>query len=310
MTIRTSVTVIIPAFNSAPTIRRAIDSAIAQTYVPSEILVVDDCSNDETADVVKSYADRGVRLILLTQHKGAGGARNAGIEAAASEVIAFLDSDDEWLNGKLEAQVEILESSSRISLVACGANLISEAGADLGDIYRGHPVVTGSQAWKALLAFNFIATPTVIAWRKNLIGLGGFNEVLKIGEDQDLWIRLALTGDLGYVPRSFVRVHVRENSLSAWELSDQLIYTIPMIQRHVRSLHDRLSKSDLRRILGERFGRLGRVAYARGALRTGLSLIVRSILLGYRPLESLYFLASAAPPAIWLRRQLGVGTVS
>jgi glycosyltransferase involved in cell wall biosynthesis len=310
MTIRTSVTVIIPAFNSAPTIRRAIDSAIAQTYAPGEILVVDDCSSDETPDIVKSYAGKGVRLILLNRHKGAGGARNAGIEASSSEIIAFLDSDDEWRDGKLQAQVEILESSPQISFVACAANLISEAGTDLGDIYRGHPIVAGAGAWKALLAFNFIATPTVITWRKNLVGLGGFDENLKIGEDQDLWIRLALAGDLGYAPQSFVRVHARENSLSAWELSDQLIYTIPMIQRHIQSLHGRLSKRDLRRILGERFGRLGRVAYARGALRSGLSLIGHSIWLGYQPLESLYFLASAAPPAIWLRRQLGVGTVS
>ncbi len=189
-----NVSVVIPAFNAAITIARALDSMLIQTYPASEIIVVDDCSSDDTRAIAESYADKGVRLLALEQRRGASGARNAGIAAAKGEAIAFLDSDDEWLNPKLELQVAILTSSPSISFVACGSNLISPEGVDLGDIYRCHPVKTGPEAWKALLAFNFVTTPAVLAWRARIVAAGGFNENLKIGEDQDLWIRFVASG--------------------------------------------------------------------------------------------------------------------
>jgi glycosyltransferase involved in cell wall biosynthesis len=303
-----SVSVVIPAFNSAATLARAIESARTQTYAAAEIIVADDGSTDATRSIVESYAG-GVRLVALPVRKGAAGARNAGIAAATGDAVAFLDSDDEWLPPKLQAQVEVLNSSPRISFVACASNLISPNGVDLGDIYRGHPVVTGPESWRALLAYNFIATPAVLAWRNKIIAAGGFDETLKIGEDQDLWIRLSLAGDFGYVPRSLVRVYSRENSLSA-DTTDPIIYTLPMIAKHVSELRDRLSKKEVRQIMGKRLGLVGRVAYARGDFRNGLRLIGRSMALGYQPLGSLYYMTSASPPAVWLKRQLGMGQPS
>ena len=296
----------IPAYNAADTIARALDSVLAQSRQPSEIIVVDDSSSDATAAVVQAYADRGVTLVELPERRGAAGARNEGIRQATGDAIAFLDADDEWLSPKLELQIAVLTSSPRIALVACASNLISPEGEDLGDIYRGHPIVAGPESWKALLAFNFITTPSVLAWRDRILGLGGFDERLKIGEDQDLWIRLALSGELGYVERSLVRVHARKNSLSAEMKTGPLTYTLPMIERHVAMLGERLSRQEVRRILGERLGLLGRVAYARGDFREGLSLIGRSMVLGYQPFGSLYYMASASPPGTWLKQRLGI----
>jgi len=301
------VSVVIPAFNAGETIARALDSVLIQTYPAAEIIVVDDCSSDNTRSIVEEYAAKGVKLIALSERRGASGARNAGIAAATSEAIAFLDSDDEWLNPKLEMQVAVLISSPNIAFVACGSNLISPEGVDLGDIYRCHPIRTGSEAWKALLAFNFITTPAVLAWRDRILAAGGFDERLKIGEDQDLWIRLSLAGDLGYVRRSLVRVHARHNSLSAEKKSDPMTYTLPMIQRHVAAARGRLSSSEARWILGKRLGLVGRVAYAHGDYKNGLRLIGRSIVLGYQPAGSLYYMASASPPAVWLKQRLRIG---
>jgi glycosyltransferase involved in cell wall biosynthesis len=300
-----SISVVIPAYNSAATLPRAIASARQQTLKPLEIIVVDDHSTDATAAVASSYGAE-VRVISLPAQKGAAGARNAGIEAAIGNAIAFQDSDDEWLPAKLQKQIAVLTSSPLITLVACASNLISPDGRDLGDLYHGHAAVTGPDSWRALLAYNFVATPSVLAWRKDLILAGGFDEKLKIGEDQDLWIRLSLRGELGYVPESLVKVHARENSLSA-EHTDPIIYTLPMIQRHVANLQGRLSDKEVRNILGKRFALVGRVAYARGDYRHGLPLIYRSMMLGYQPLGSLYYLASASPPAAWLKRRLGIG---
>jgi glycosyltransferase involved in cell wall biosynthesis len=296
------VSVVIPAHNSAPTIERALNSVFAQSFAPSEIVVVDDCSTDETATIVERYGDQGVRLVRLAERSGAAGARNAGIRAATSEYIAFLDSDDEWRPEKLEKQVQLIADDPSLSLVSCASNLISSTGKDLGDIYNGHIPTVGSDAWKALLVSNFIATPTVIARREQLLSLGCFDCSLKIGEDQDMWIRLALAGGVGYVHESLVRVHERENSLSNWVLEDQLYYTLPMIDRHIRSLSHRLTHGEIRKIRGERIGRLGRAAYAKGRRVMGAKMVIQSVLLGHRSVDGLYYLAIASPPATWLKR--------
>jgi glycosyltransferase involved in cell wall biosynthesis len=105
---RPSVSVVIPTFNRGPLMKRAIDSASNQTYAPAEIIVVDDCSTDDTAEVIASYSGPLTPIYKRLDRNGGGAvARNAGIRAATSEYIAFLDSDDEWrpdhLSGLLSA---------------------------------------------------------------------------------------------------------------------------------------------------------------------------------------------------------------
>ncbi len=298
------VSVVIPAHNSAATLGRALDSVLGQTLPPLETIVVDDCSSDDTVALAQTYAQHGVRVVALTERSGAAGARNAGIVAAAGDYIAFLDSDDEWLPEKMARQMPLLESNARVTFVSCCSNLFAPDGRDLGDTYRGHRPTTGIEAWKALLDTNFVATPTVVARREKLLSLGNFDRSLKIGEDQDMWIRLALAGELGFVHESLVRVHQRVKSLSNWELGDQLRYTLPMIERHVAALADRLTHGEVRAIRGERIGRMGRVAYATDQRFTGLKMILQSMLLGNKPLESVYYLANASPPVVWLKRRL------
>jgi hypothetical protein len=171
----------------------------------------------------------------------------------------------------------------------------------LGDLYGGHSPTVGPDAWKALLVTNFIATPSVLARRDQLIKLGGFDRTLKIGEDQDMWIRLALIGDIGFEPENLVNVHEQEKSLSSWDLEEQLKYTLPMIEKHIRSLSGRLTHAEIRKIRGERIGRLGRVTYTRGERIRGARMVLEATLLGYRPVENIYYLITASAPATWLK---------
>ena len=99
------ISVVIPAYNREKTIKRCIDSAMRQTYAASEIIVVDDGSTDKTLNIIEKEYNGAVRVIKQ-KHKGAQAARNAGIRIAQGEYIAFLDSDDEWLLDKLEAQIK------------------------------------------------------------------------------------------------------------------------------------------------------------------------------------------------------------
>lgn len=115
------ISVVIPAYNRAHTIKRAIESALKQTLSPCEIIVVDDNSTDATRDSVKDYSN----VILLSTEKNLGpaGARNLGVEHAKGDLIAFLDSDDEWSENKLELQSNYLIHNSEVDLLCCGLTL-------------------------------------------------------------------------------------------------------------------------------------------------------------------------------------------
>jgi glycosyltransferase involved in cell wall biosynthesis len=312
---RPLVSVVIPARDAAGTIARALSSVLAQEWRPLEVIVVDDASRDRTAAIVEDFAAAAgsvtIRLLRHAVARGAAGARNAGIAAASGEIIAFQDADDEWLPDKLARQVERLRADPGVLFVACGARLIAATGEDVGALYDGQTPPEGAAAWRALLARNTIATPSVIAWKRELQALGGFDTSLRIAEDQDMWIRLAMRGRLGFVDAPLVRVHVTADSLSSIGsrrgYQDQLRFTLPMVQRYVTMKRGELAPREVRRILGERWGRLGRAAYTYRVYGAGLGMVLHAMLLGYRPLENLLFLVSAAPPTRWLKRRIGIG---
>ncbi|HZS84702.1 MAG TPA: glycosyltransferase [Stellaceae bacterium] len=296
------VSVIIPAHNAATTIGRALDSVLRQDYRPLEIIVIDDASSDATGDVVLNRRHPDVRVIRLPSQQGASAARNAGIEAACGELVAFLDADDEWLPRKTSLQVAQVQANERIVFVCCRATEVASDGTPLGTVNAGKTPVTGANVWRSLLAQNFVATPCVLARRTLLRELGGFDTRLRIAEDQDMWIRLAALGEVAYVDETLVIVHDRPQSLSKSRVADQLDYTLPMIRSHLSRFRDQLSRREIGAILGERYGEIGRSAYNHKMYWLGLSLIGRSVLLGNRPFENLCFLIFSSPPAIWLKR--------
>ncbi|MDE2181834.1 MAG: glycosyltransferase family 2 protein [Alphaproteobacteria bacterium] len=296
-----SVSVVIPAHNAADTLGRALESVFAQTRPPQEVIVVDDGSTDATGDVARSYAARGVNILARPVREGAAAARNAGVRAATGDWVAFLDADDEWLPSKLERQMAAIDRQPEAIFAFCASHEIAPDGRLLGDTYGGRPVTAGRDMWKALLASNFVATPTVLARRSVLAALGGFDESLKVAEDQDMWIRLALAGASVYVPESLVAVHVRPRSLSSWTLADQRMFTLPMIERHLAGLGDRLTKRERRAIVGERAFRTGLSACDNANLAQGLAMVLGAACRGHRPLRGL-LLAAKLPLATLYRR--------
>ncbi|HEX4078382.1 MAG TPA: glycosyltransferase [Rhizomicrobium sp.] len=301
------ITTIIPAFNAAVTIGRALESVLAQTYSPLEIIVVNDASTDYTADIVKAYGGRGVKLVSLERQRGASAARNAGIAAARGELVAFLDADDEWLPLKLEKQVALLLSEPGYVFVACAADEFSTSGMYLGDLYRGRRPSTGSGCWKSLLARNTVATPSVVVWRRELSKVGGFDESLRVGEDQDMWIRLACGGPVGYLGDCLVRIHNQINSLSSNPSIPALRIALRVIERHVNDQKARLTRADIRKIQGERLEGIGRaeclIDYA-----VGTRTLCKIMATGYRPLPTAFYLLNASPPSRWVKKRLFQGS--
>jgi hypothetical protein len=293
------ISVVIPAHNAAATVARAIRSVQAQTPAPDEIILVDDASNDDTAAIAERL---GATTIRLTARAGAAAARNAGVDAATGDAIAFQDADDEWLPDKLARQLPLLDGAA---FVACGARLFAEDGIDLGPLYDGQIPAEGTDSWRGLLARNTIATPCVLVWRHAFDAVGGFDPALPVAEDQDLWLRLAQHGRLRYLDAPLVRVHRTPISVSgvgtALGARQQMQFTLPMIERHIAANRDRLTAADIRHIMGGRKLRIGRGACWTGAWGEGARLILSAMSMGHRPLEGLRILLATAPPVRWLR---------
>ncbi|HEV8426717.1 MAG TPA: glycosyltransferase [Pyrinomonadaceae bacterium] len=182
-----SVSVVITTYNRAQLLRRAIESALNAGSDP-EVIIVDDCSTDDTREVCEEFA--GIRYVRLRSNRGLAHARNVGIAESSCEFIAFLDDDDLRLPGSLDTQFRVL-SADHNTAFCYGQALMGDARRQLptGEIY---PISCpqGDIFWD-LLEDNFIPMPSVLARKSSLINLGGFNTDLSLIEDWDMWLRLS-----------------------------------------------------------------------------------------------------------------------
>lgn len=207
------VSVIIPAYNRAHLITRAVESVLRQTYDDIEIIVVDDGSQDDTETVVKSMTDSRIIYKKLESNHGAAYARNAGVECANGRVIAFQDSDDAWRPQKLEKQMAYWKEHPEFAMIYCpfeicdgnSRNRFPQEGVDMleGDIFR------------ALIVRNTIGTPTMLMTRDSFQETGGFDVTLKSLEDWDFAIRFSRKNLIGYLDEVMVKAYYdREEGLS------------------------------------------------------------------------------------------------
>lgn len=179
--------IVITTYNRARLLPRAIESA-QNAGSDLEIIVVDDCSSDDTADVCSKISD--IHYVRLSRNQGLASARNAGIAESSSEFIAFLDDDDLRLPGSLDKQLSAIVTDDRIGF-CYGQALIGDAQRQLptGEIYP-LDCPHGDIFWD-LLENNFIPMPAVVARKSSLLSEGGFNVNLPLVEDWDMWLRLS-----------------------------------------------------------------------------------------------------------------------
>jgi glycosyltransferase involved in cell wall biosynthesis len=205
--------VIIPAYNAGRTVGAAVDSVVAQTFGNFELLVVDDGSSDDTADVVHARADRRVRCVT-THNGGVSRARNHGLASTSGELVAFLDADDAWHPTKLERQVQALGSSSAIGLSFAGAELVDDQLRRIGD----DPAVWYRDYCQALLTIGNVVSgggSSVLVRRLLLDAAGGFDPQLSQTADWDLWLRLSLATDFAAIAAPLVRYRKAPDTMSS-----------------------------------------------------------------------------------------------
>lgn len=211
---RDKVTVIIPAYNRSEYLLEAIQSVIAQGYEFKEIIVVDDGSTDDTKEKLELLIASGKIRYHHQENSGRSAARNKGISLARGDYIAFLDSDDLLEPGTLERQVGYLMKNPHMGLVHGGYVKFDDRNNNLG--YRNPSWFSGWIYPEILLKWNaLLATPTVMIPRRVLGEVGGFNEDLFIGEDLDLWRRIARRYPFGFVHGSLARIRVHSGNTSA-----------------------------------------------------------------------------------------------
>jgi glycosyltransferase involved in cell wall biosynthesis len=192
-----SISVVIPAYNSARWIDEAIQSVLAQSLPPREIVVVDDGSTDDTARRLEKY--RGRVVYIHQDNQGVAAARNRGIAGTTGEWVAFLDADDVWHPRKLECQVRAIADRPELAMLGTG---VRDWPGEFGDVPTNVDMTT--RTWAQLAVRNQFTTSSVIVRRAALEHIGGFDPQLHGPEDYDLWLRLGEQFPMGVLDAPLV----------------------------------------------------------------------------------------------------------
>lgn len=199
------VSVIIPTFNRARLVRRALASVLAQTFRELEAIVVDDCSSDATESSVAAFEDARVRYVRLPRNGGVAVARNSGLREACGEFVAFLDSDDEWRCDKLQLQLQAFhDASDDVGLIYTGVEKADREG--VREVV--HPTFRGD-IYPEMLVRNVIdgGGSSVMIRRRVVEHVGLMDELLPAIEDYDYWLRIARCYRIDFVDQPLVRYH-------------------------------------------------------------------------------------------------------
>lgn len=229
------VSVILPTYNRASILNNSIEAVLKQTYHKLELIIIDDGSTDETKEMIAKVADPRVHYLRIGENKGVANARNEGISSSHGEVLAFADSDDIWLPGKLDSQVEIFTKFPHLELLFAdylNINHITNI-RDYGFRQNSkglkllktvlltencHEIITGAP--EALLRSNFIATPTVLIRSSVITKIGNFNATLMGGSDFEFWWRASVSGiQFAYQTIPWIERNKIDDSITATNIS-------------------------------------------------------------------------------------------
>lgn len=213
------VDVVVPLYNMERYIGEALLSVLEQSLPPQRIIVVDDGSTDGGASIVKALIQQhaGPAHIELVQQVNAGlsAARNTGIKHCTARYVAFLDADDRWKRGKLEAQLAVLARTHHLpALIYCGYRTIDAAGAPVDGAVTVEPALRGRVFNELLLANRISGSGSAVLVRREVLQeTGGFDTALQAAEDWDMWLRIADGRDVDFAPEALVDIRRHGTSM-------------------------------------------------------------------------------------------------
>ena len=272
------VSVVIPSYNRLRSLPRALQSVLRQTFEDIEVIVVDDCSTDGTWDYLQTIHDPRLRIIRHETNKGGGAARNTGIKAARAPLIAFQDSDDEWLVTKLATQVEEYERVNSPEYGAIYCAKITNGEGRFG-VYGPREVQymplpgyerTSGDISRELVRRAMISTQTLMVRKDLLEQIGGFDETLKLGQDWDMTTRLARVTKFLFVDKPLALCFTSHDSISKVK-TNQAVVRQKMLAKH----YDLISQD--RPLHAQYLTEIGRVYQRVGCWRQSLPWIAKAL---------------------------------
>ena len=201
------VSIVMPSFNMASYIAESIRSVLNQTYTNWELIIVDDCSTDNTAEIVSSFNDSRIRYFKNEKNSGAAISRNLAFREARGEYVAFLDSDDLWREDKLEKQIHFMESNN-YSFTYTNYERIDDNGNRIGVFCTGPKIVTKTKMYR----YCYLGCLTVMYKRKDFLDLQISD--IKKNNDYAIWLRICKTFDCYLLEENLGYYRVRKKSIS------------------------------------------------------------------------------------------------
>ena len=266
------VSVIIPTFNRAHLIGKAVKSVLSQTYQDFEIIVVDDGSTDNTGEIIRSFKDKRVKYIeKYKKNKGISVARNIGIKMARGKYFAFLDSDDEWLSEKLSKQIKVLQyESPEVGAVYSNLCYMDENGKNTNKLRN--PKKEG-YIYEDLLGKNYVGPPLTLLIRKECFHrVGLFDDLLNAQEDWDMWIRIAKYYRFALIKIPLVKYRLHSNQLSK-NLGVKIITANRILVKYANELEIRRGAHSKHYFyIGNRFCHMGKTKEGQRYLLKAISL--------------------------------------
>jgi glycosyltransferase involved in cell wall biosynthesis len=300
------VSVIVPTYNCAQFLGRALESAFAQSYRDFEVIVADDGSTDDTQEIISRLTQP--LIYAYQENRGLSAARNLAISKASGEFLAYLDSDDMWFEQRLEKQVAFLDQNPRCGLVHSEVTVVDEEDRVLYPRFKeeaGRPILKGACAMHMLRTAS-MHVPSVLERTSCYDQAGPFDERLRSAEDYLHWLQILLHGhEIGYIDESLAMYRWRNGSLSKNESKmHQAMLSVYRILRDECHIGDRLGTAAEELVAQN----IEKFAYSLAYLyrRDGSSRLARKVsleLLMDRPFTLRPYLevAKSYAPA-WLRR--------
>lgn len=263
-----NVSVIIPTYNRAHLLGRAIRSVLNQTYQDFELIIVDDGSSDNTDELVKSFDDIRIRYLKHKKNRGGAAARNTGIKAAKGKYIAFQDSDDEWLPEKLEKQMKVFEDAPpEVGVVYTGFYRLQNGKKTYIPSSKVNP--KEGYIFNSLLKGNFVTTQAVLVKRECFDKAGIFDENLPRLQDWELFLRISRHYHFKFINEPLVIAYHQPVSISTNQKA--LIQALKLIlHKHYESFNGD------KRILANYYLILGDALCSNGNFLEGKGYLLRS----------------------------------
>lgn len=285
------VSIVTPVYNAGKFLAETVESVLAQTHENFEHLLVDDSSRDSSAQLMRELArrDERIRLLFLEENGGPARARNRGIEASSGEFVAFLDADDLWAPQKLARQVTAFDGRPELGIVGTNGRIIDEQGRRLTQCFAADKIRRGKVSLPEFLLKGVpLATSSVVVRRECLEHCGLFDEVYRVCEDYELWMRILQFYEVDILDEELLYYRRHGNNISSSTINSRY-YKILVYENQVLPQLDSYpdETASLRLRLQEMYTSYGKMLVKTGRVDEGHAYFDKAIALKQSSLVSM-----------------------